>query len=168
MSTSSPGRNGARFIQPIASSSEAVSISQKPAIRSLDSGNGPLLAAAWPLPAYLMRAPREVGCRPSPALITPAFAISSLKAPIAASSSVLGMTPASLSLLAFTITMNCIVMLHLEPGPRPALVNKTNGVLRHRHGPENYFAGNRGGGPDASPCRGPEWARNRPASQSAR
>ena len=102
-------------------------------MRSLDSGNGPLLAAAWPEPAYLMRAPREVGCRPSPALMTPALAISSLNWPIAASISVLGMTPASLSLLAFTITMNFIVALRSKAaGPAPVLVAMTNEFLRHR------------------------------------
>src|SRR5882724_8560044 len=41
----------------------------------------------------------------------PALTSSSLNLPIAVSSSVLGMTPASESLLAFTITMNCIVTL---------------------------------------------------------
>ena len=39
----------------------------------------------------------------------PALTISSLNLPIAVSSSVLGITPASESLLAFTITMNRIV-----------------------------------------------------------
>ena len=46
-----------------------------------------------------MRAPFELGCRPSPASMTPAFTISSLNLPIAVSNSVLGMTPASLLLV---------------------------------------------------------------------
>jgi hypothetical protein len=43
----------------------------------------------------------------------PALTISSLNWPIAASNSVPGIKPASESLLAFTITMNRIVMLRL-------------------------------------------------------
>src|SRR5450432_2230945 len=70
------------------------------------------------LPGYPTRAPFEVGCRPSPASMTPAFTISSLNLPIAVSNSVLGITPASDSLLAFTITMNRIVTLRLTFTPR--------------------------------------------------
>jgi hypothetical protein len=59
---------------------------------------------------------------------------------------VLGITPASESLLAFTITMNRIVVLRFDPfGPatvRPAFINKTSGLLRRRHVSENYFGGN--------------------------
>src|ERR1700712_1396221 len=119
-------------------------MSQKPATRSEVTANGPWLTLGV-LPAYLMRAPFEVGCRPSPASMTPALTISSLNLPIAVSSSVLGITPASLSLLAFTITMNRIVTLRFEfrSGSRVAepLVNRTSGDLRHRHGQENYFGG---------------------------
>src|SRR5690349_5251578 len=61
-----------------------------------------------------MRAPLAVGCRPSPASITPALHISSLNLPISVSSSMLGITPASESLLAFTITMNRIAVLRLD------------------------------------------------------
>jgi hypothetical protein len=65
---------------------------------------------------------------------------------MAVSNSVLGMTPASLFLSAFTITMNRIAMLRLisirQTGCEPALVNKTNGTLRGRHSKRNYFAGN--------------------------
>src|SRR6266404_3516034 len=93
-----------------------------------------------------MRAPFELGCRPSPASMTPAFTISSLNLPIAVSNSVLGMTPASLFLSAFTITMNRIVTLRLisirQAGCESALVNKTNGILRHRHVLGNYFGSN--------------------------
>jgi hypothetical protein len=69
-----------------------------------------------------------------------------LNLPIAVSNSVLGITPASLFLSAFTITMNRIVTLRLISIPRagckPVLINKTNRVLRHRHGLRNYFEGN--------------------------
>src|SRR6266478_5481331 len=145
ISISSPLPNGARFIQPIASSSDLVLISQNPAIRSPVSSNGPRLSAFCPV-EYLIRAPLDVGCRPSPASMTPALAISSLNLPIAVSNSVLGITPASLSLLAFTITINRIVSLRLiliaPRGYPPALINKTNRVLRHRHVLRNYFGGN--------------------------
>src|SRR6266436_10450205 len=87
-------------------------MSQKPATRSGVTGNGPWLTLGS-LPEYLIRAPFEVGCRPSPASMTPALTISSLNLPIAVSSSVLGITPASLFLSAFTITMNRIVTLRL-------------------------------------------------------
>jgi len=56
--------------------------------------------------------------------MTPAFTISSLNLPIAVSNSVLGITPASESLLAFTITMKRIVKLRsirfgrFQTGPR--------------------------------------------------
>src|SRR5713226_5997630 len=113
-------------------------------MRSLVTANGPWLTLGC-FPEYLIRAPFEVGCRPSPASITPAFTISSLNLPIAVSNSVLGITPASLFLSAFTITMNCIVTLHFsiqEAGCEPALIHKTNGVLRHRHVLRNYFGGN--------------------------
>src|ERR1700754_293970 len=63
ISISSPPLNGARFIHVIASSSDLVLISQKPAIRSPLNGNGPFVAVPCP-PEYLIRAPFEVGCRP--------------------------------------------------------------------------------------------------------
>src|SRR5258708_32897268 len=88
-------------------------MSQKPATRSGVTGNGPWLTLGS-LPEYLIRAPFEVGCRPSPASMTPAFTISSLNLPIAVSSSALGITPASLFALAFTITMNRVVTLLLN------------------------------------------------------
>ncbi len=59
-------------------------------------------------PENFTRAPCELGWRPSPATMTPASASSSLYFPIAASSSSVGMTPASLFLSAFTMTMNRI------------------------------------------------------------
>src|ERR1700687_3612503 len=83
--------------------------------------------------------------QPSPASMTPAFTISSLNLPIAVSISVLGITPASLFLSAFTITMNRIVTLRFsiqEAGGEPAPISKTNRVLRHRHVLRNYFGAN--------------------------
>src|SRR6476659_3225267 len=118
-------------------------MSQKPATRSPLRVNGPWLTLG-PFPEYVIRAPFDVGCRPSPASITPAFTISSLNLPIAVSSSVLGITPASLFLSAFTITINRIVTLRCsiqEAGCEPALNHKTNRVSRHRHVLPNYFGG---------------------------
>jgi hypothetical protein len=64
---------------------------------------------------------------------------------------VLGMTPASLFLSAFTITMNRIALLRLvfiSAGrfryPHSGFLDMTNGVLRHRHVQRNYFRGNCG------------------------
>src|ERR1700712_2810725 len=110
-------------------------------MRSPVTANGPLLTVGS-LAAYLMRAPFELGCRPSPASMTPALTISSLNLPIAVSNSVLGITPASLFLSAFTITMNRIVALprfHFGRLRARRPVNKTSGPLRHRHGGWNYF-----------------------------
>jgi hypothetical protein len=61
-------------------------------------------------PENLTRAPLELGCRPSPASNMPAFAISSLNFSISVSSRSLGITPASESLLAFTINMKRILL----------------------------------------------------------
>src|SRR6202790_2573388 len=97
------------------------------------------VADATLLAGIFERAPFEVGCRPSPASMTPAFTISSLNLPIAVSNSVLGITPASLFLSAFTITMNRIASLRLTNSPvrrliaEPSPINKTSRVLRHRH-----------------------------------
>src|SRR5712692_7824030 len=57
-----------------------------------------------------MRAPLDVGWRPSAASITPALAISSLNLPISAKSSLGGSTPASEFLSALTSSMNRIVL----------------------------------------------------------
>src|SRR5258708_26003635 len=119
-------------------------MSQKAAERSLVTANGPWLTLGC-FPEYLIRDPFDVGCRPSPASMTAAFTISSLNLPIAVSISVLGITPASLLLSAFTITMNRIVTLRFsiqKAGCEPALIHKTNPVLRHRHVRRNYFGGN--------------------------
>src|SRR3982074_2079211 len=113
ISISAPPSNGARFIHSIASSRDFTWISQKPAMRSLVTANGPWLTLSC-FPEYFIRAPFDVGCRPSPASMTPALTISSLNLPIAVSNSVPGITPASVSLFAFTITMNRIVALRFE------------------------------------------------------
>src|SRR5215471_1527637 len=80
---------------------------QKPATSSFVSANGPSITVCFP-PENLTRAPFELGWSPSPASITPAFANSSLNLPILVRISLLGRTPASDSLLAFTITMKRI------------------------------------------------------------
>ena len=59
-------------------------------------------------PENLTRAPLELGCSPSPASIMPAFTSSSLKLPISVSSFWSGITPASESSVALTITMTRI------------------------------------------------------------
>src|SRR3984957_14216516 len=74
---------------------------------SLASVNGPAITEGFP-PENRTRAPFEVGLSPAPSKSTPAFINSSLYLPIAESSSSLGMTPASESLLALTIIMNRI------------------------------------------------------------
>src|SRR6185437_11972590 len=87
---------------------------QKPAISSFDSANGPSTTFRLP-PENLMRAPFELGCSPSPASITPALTSSSLNLPIAAKSSVLGSSPASVAALDLTITMMRIVESPVGP-----------------------------------------------------
>src|SRR6266576_1678184 len=62
-------------------------------------------------PPNLTRAPFELGCRPSPASITPAFTSSSLNLPISRSSSSFGIWPASYSSPPFTRTMKRIALL---------------------------------------------------------
>src|SRR5262245_4831413 len=112
----------------MASSRERTCQSQKPAISSLVSANGPSFTVRL-FPSNLIRAPFELGWRPSPASITPAFTSSSLYLPMAATISLEGMTPASEFLSAFTITMNRIVHLlccqagcpSLRPAPNPCL-----------------------------------------------
>src|SRR5262249_32843639 len=61
------------------------------------------------LPENLTRTPLELGCNPSPASITLAFTNSSLNLSISVRSCLLGITPASESLLALIKTMNRIV-----------------------------------------------------------
>ena len=72
--------------------------------------NGPFVTVRAS-PSYLTRNPFELACSPSPASMTPAAIISSLNFPIALTSSFVGSTPASESLLALTSIMNRIVVL---------------------------------------------------------
>src|SRR4030095_14562013 len=100
----SPGIGlGQRLTHSITSSLDLHCISQKPAISSLVSLKGPSVTVRL-LPENLTRAPLELGCRPSPASMTPALASSSLYLPISSRSFVSGITPASESLVALTIT----------------------------------------------------------------
>src|SRR5260370_32338251 len=79
---------------------------------SLVSANGPSTTATRLPFEYLMRAPLELDCRPLRSSNTPAFINSSLYLAMELSRVSLGMTPASDSLLAFTIIMN--FMIHLS------------------------------------------------------
>jgi hypothetical protein len=89
---------------------------------SLASVNGPSITLGFP-PEKRTRAPFEVGLSPAMSRSTPAFINSSLYLPIAESSSSLGMTPASVSLLALTIIMNRI-------GASPLFGGQDLGFLR--------------------------------------
>ena len=71
------------------------------------------------LPANFTRAPFRLGCRPSPASITPAFTSSSLNLPMSARSFWSGMTPASESSVARTITMKRMSVSLGGPRARP-------------------------------------------------
>src|SRR5256885_1027707 len=94
ISISVPPSNGARFNHSTASSIERTCHSQKPAISSFDSVNGPSITVRV-VPENFTRLPLELGCKPSPASITPAFASCSLNFPISANSSFFGKIPAS-------------------------------------------------------------------------
>ena len=88
---------------------------QKPETSSFGSAKGGATTFGSP-PANTIRAPLEVGCKPSPASMMPAFIISSLNLPIAATSSALGILPASLSRVALTCTMKRIpIPLRSDP-----------------------------------------------------
>ncbi len=114
-----------RLTHSIASSIDFTCQSQKPAINSLVSVNGPSTTVRF-APANLTRAPFELGWRPSPASITPAFISSSLNRPISVRSCSDGRTPASESLLALTRIMNrivvssCLNCLYSDIEQRPA------------------------------------------------
>ena len=68
---------GQRRTHSIASSIERTCHSQKPATSSWVSVNGPSVTVRV-LPEKRTRTPRELGCKPSPASITPALTSSSL------------------------------------------------------------------------------------------
>src|SRR5215208_6103757 len=66
-------------------------------------------------PSKATRLPLADGCKPSPASMMPALTSSSLYLPIASSNSVEGIRPASLSAVAFTITITrigCSPLIH--------------------------------------------------------
>src|SRR5262245_16665220 len=88
---------GQRLTHSTASSIDRTCHSQKPAISSLVSANGPSITVRL-APEKRTRLPFELGWSPSPASITPALTSSSLNLPISARSCSLGMTPASESL----------------------------------------------------------------------
>src|SRR5262249_36456244 len=106
---SSPGLRGARLSPPPPSSIDLTCQSQKPAPSSFASEKGPSIPARFPS-ANLTRLPFELAWSPSPASMMPAFTSSSLYFPIFSRISRLGRTPASDSLLAFTITITRIVL----------------------------------------------------------
>src|SRR3954462_12815793 len=108
ISTSSPPPNGARLSHSIASSRDLHCHSQKPAISSLVSANGPSMTVLLLPGPNFTRTPFEDACSPSPASMTPAFTSSSLNFVMAVRLFSSGRTPASDSLFAFTITMNRI------------------------------------------------------------
>src|SRR5216684_2705518 len=104
---------GQRLTHSIASSIDLTCHSQKPAISSLVSVRGPSITVRFP-PENRTRLLFELGWSPSAASSTPAFTSSSLYFTILARSFCLGITPASESLFALTITMNRIVRSPLE------------------------------------------------------
>ena len=101
--------NGTRDAHASAAAFDFTSIIQKPASSSLVSVKGPSVKVRFD-PENVTRVPFELGWSPSPAISTPAFAISSLNCPIAARSSLLGSAPASDSFDALTSIMKRIVM----------------------------------------------------------
>src|SRR6185369_6957818 len=114
----SPGCGfGQRFTHSIASSSDFTWNIQKPATSCCVSAKGPFTTVRS-LPENFTRAPFADGCRPSPASMTPAFTSSSLYRVISVSSVSLGITPASLSLVALTMTMNRMARVLLLPWSR--------------------------------------------------
>src|SRR5262245_38908630 len=123
---------------------------QKPATSSFDSANGPSSTVRL-LPEKRTRAPFELGCSPSAASSTPAFISSSLYLPMSVRSFSLGITPASVLLLALTITMKRMALSPLVlrfggPGlrrfsavPVPGSTVTTNGVTRDRQPRESFL-----------------------------
>src|SRR5215813_27503 len=93
-----------RLAHSIASSNVFTCHIQNPQINSFVSVKGPSVTVSLPLD-ILTRAPLELGWRPSPASITPAFTNSSLYFPISASIFSLGISPASVLSFALIRTM---------------------------------------------------------------
>jgi hypothetical protein len=93
---------------------------QNPATSSRVSAKGPSMTARL-APSKAMRLPFEEGCRPSPVSMMPAFTSSSLYRPMASIISMVsgvGLTPASLSSVAFTNTMTRMVILPDQRTPQ--------------------------------------------------
>src|SRR4051812_26873181 len=113
--------------------------SQKPATSSRVSVKGPSMTVRLG-PSKATRLPFAEGCRPSPANMMPALTSSSLYLPMASRSSVEGMVPASLSLVAFTRTITRIVLSPLiHQGRTGLLAHTTNELRRDRHPAENFL-----------------------------
>jgi hypothetical protein len=75
-------------------------------------------------PSKATRLPCDDGFRPSPAFMMPALTSSSLNLPMASSSSVVGMMPASLSFVAFTRTITRIVSSPVLRRPTASLLKR--------------------------------------------
>src|SRR5439155_16162129 len=104
---------GQRLSHSIASSIDLTCHNQNPAISSFVSAKGPSITVR-DFPENRTRTPFELGWSPSPASNTPAFASSSLNFPISVRSCWLGITPASESLVALTMTITRMVVLLLK------------------------------------------------------
>src|SRR6184192_58280 len=105
-----PSGLGIRLIHSTHSSRSRHWRIQNPPTSSLVSANGPSTTLGSSVLEKTIRAPCELGVRPSPASITPALTSSSLNFAISVSSSALGPLPASESSFALTITMNRIAV----------------------------------------------------------
>src|SRR5688572_29899578 len=119
ISTSVPPSNGAFLSHSTASSIDFTCQIQNPATSSLVSANGPSITARVE-PSKRTRLPFDVGWRPSPASIRPAFDSCSLKLPISRRSFSFGITPASEFLSALTSTMTFMTDLLVSSLPGPA------------------------------------------------
>src|SRR5579862_2697704 len=98
------------------------------------------------LPEKRTRAPLELGLRPDRSSKTPALASSSLNLPIAASSFSSGSAPDSDFFVAFTITMNRIVVSPFWRPFRLALTLATSSGRPDRHDRRFSFLGTPLGG----------------------
>ena len=140
--------NGARFIHSIASSSDLVLISQKPETRSPVRPNGPRLTLPWPLPILDPRALRrrmQALARLHDAgldhlLVELAHRRQQFRARHHAGFCILA------GLHNHHESHRHAPFVSLGPTTASAFINKTTGVLRHRHVGENYFKDNCRGG----------------------
>src|SRR5439155_4559382 len=94
-----------------------------------------------PGPSNATRLPFADGCRPSPASMMPALTSFSLYLPMASSSSVEGIRPASLSFVAFTRTMTRIASSPLLDGghERPPRWNDERASAGSTRSPTLFF-----------------------------